>query len=958
MIWHTGTAADVMRELKSEQDTGLSTAEAERRKQEYGVNKLNEKPPRTFFQRFFAQMQDTMVIILLLAALVSLGLCVYNALRGLEADWAEPIVIVAILLLNAVIGVIQESKADAALEALKNMSAPNARVVRDGTLQVISSTELIPGDIVKFEAGDLIPADCRLLQTARLQCDESALTGESLPVDKDASAAIASTAPLGDRLNMVYSGCAVSYGTGTAVVVATGMTTEMGRIAAMLGNEENTATPLQRKLAQLGKQLGFLALAVCIIIFVIGLFSEMPVLDIFMTAVSLAVAAIPEGLPAIVTIVLAMGVQRMVKKNALIRRLPAVETLGSASVICSDKTGTLTQNRMTLVRAFVGNHTEDLRQQPSDGALALIRLATLCTDGSVQVTESGVEQHIGDPTETAIIAYALHNGIQKDDLFAQCPRLEELPFDSERKLMTAVHLLDGETVAIVKGAPEILLSRCVDGNVEEALEANEAMGKSALRVLAVACKRLPSTPDIANSDEWENGLTLLGLLGMIDPPRPEAITAIKECRAAGIRPIMITGDHVVTASAIATQMGILTEDTEAITGVELAAMSDKELKKNITRYSVYARVTPADKIRIVKAWRKRGDVVAMTGDGVNDAPALKAADIGCAMGITGTDVAKGASDITLMDDNFATIVSAVKEGRGIYDNIRKAVHFLLSCNLGEILAVFLAMILWRETPLLPIQLLWINLVTDSLPALALGVEAVESDIMLRRPNNRKESLFSGGVGSQAIWQGAMIGLLSLIAYVIGSRFMAAPVGGFFENLFRHDTLNLPLGETMAFATLAFSQMIHAFNIRSSHSLFEVGFFSNRRMCGAFLASLTAMLLVLLVSPLQSIFSLTAMSGTAWIIVASLSLVPFLIMETYKYGKSRKKATAPAAPAEVPAPEPELEVPSFMDADQIEAEKEEAIEFYVSETDIPVEEPPAETEAPTGENQDQPEKEDE
>ncbi len=958
MIWHTGTATDVMQELDTDSTSGLSAAEAQRRQQEYGVNKLHEKPPRTFFERFFAQMQDTMVIILLLAALVSLGLCLYNALRGLEADWAEPIVIVAILLLNAIIGVIQESKADAALEALKNMSAPNARVVRDGTLQVISSTELVPGDIVKFEAGDLIPADCRLLQTARLQCDEAALTGESLPVDKDATAAIATTAPLGDRLNMVYSGCAVSYGTGEAVVVATGMTTEMGRIAAMLGNEENTATPLQRKLAQLGKQLGFLALAVCIIIFVIGLFSEMPVLDIFMTAVSLAVAAIPEGLPAIVTIVLAMGVQRMVKKKALIRRLPAVETLGSASVICSDKTGTLTQNRMTLVRAFVGNHTEDLRQQPSDGALALIRLAALCTDGSVQVTENGVEQHIGDPTETAIIAYALHNEITKDDLFAQCPRLEELPFDSDRKLMTAVHLIDGETVAIVKGAPEILLSRCVDGNVEEALAANEAMGKSALRVLAVACKRLPSTPDVANSDEWENGLTLLGLLGMIDPPRPEAITAIRECRAAGIRPIMITGDHVVTASAIATQMGILTEDTEAITGVELAAMSDKELKKNITRYSVYARVTPADKIRIVKAWRKRGDVVAMTGDGVNDAPALKAADIGCAMGITGTDVAKGASDITLMDDNFATIVSAVKEGRGIYDNIRKAVHFLLSCNLGEILAVFLAMILWRETPLLPIQLLWINLVTDSLPALALGVEAVESDIMLRRPHNRKENLFSGGVGSQAIWQGAMIGLLSLIAYVIGSRFMAAPAGGFFQNLFRHDTLNLPLGETMAFATLAFSQMVHAFNIRSTHSLFEVGFFSNRRMCGAFLASLSAMLLVLLVPPLQGVFSLTAMSGTAWIIVAVLSLMPFLVMEAYKYGKTHRKAPTAAPAATTPAPEPELEVPSFMDADQLESENEEAVEFYVSETDIPVEETSAEAEDSAEEQPDEVEKEDE
>ncbi len=939
MIWHTGMKTDVIKELETDETVGLTTEQAAKRLNEYGQNVLREKPRRNFLQRFLSQMQDTMVIILLIATVVSLGLCIYNSIRGLEADWAEPIVIVAILLLNAVIGVVQESKADAALEALKNMSAPVAKVWRDGVLTTVSSTELVPGDVISVEAGDMIPADCRLLETARLQCDESALTGESLPVEKDAGIELANTVALGDRLNMAYSGCAVSYGTGKAVVVSTGMTTEMGRIAAMLGSEEDTATPLQRKLAQLGKQLGFLALAICIVIFVIGLFSHMQVLDIFMTAVSLAVAAIPEGLPAIVTIVLAMGVQRMVKKNALIRRLPAVETLGSASVICSDKTGTLTQNRMTLTRAFVGNRVEDLRQTPTDGTLALIRLATLCTDGSVQVTAEGVEQHIGDPTETAIIAYALHNGIEKEDLFAQCPRLDEIPFDSDRKLMTSIHLIDGETVAIVKGAPEILLSRCVDGNVEEALVANETMGKSALRVLAVACKRLDSTPTDPDPAELESGLTLLGLLGMIDPPRQEAITAIRECRAAGIRPIMITGDHVVTASAIATQMGILTEDTKAITGAELAEMSDKELKKHIAEYSVYARVTPADKIRIVKAWRKRGDVVAMPGDGVNDAPALKAADIGCAMGITGTDVAKGASDITLMDDNFATIVAAVKEGRGIYDNIRKAVHFLLSCNLGEVLAVFLSMIFWRESPLLPIQLLWINLVTDSLPALALGVEPVEGDIMSRKPRSRKEGLFSGGLGGQAIWQGCMIGILAIIAYVIGSRFLPAPDGTFFQNLFRHDNLNLPLGETMAFATLAFAQMVHAFNVRSSHSLFEIGFFSNMRMCGAFLASLASMLLVLLVPFMRTIFSLAVMPGAAWLICIALAFVPFIVSEAYKYGKERKSHAAAAVPAEVvqqPTVEDPLEVPSFVDADQVTQSEEVPQEFYVSEAEVPVE----------------------
>ena len=870
MIWHSVKSDEILEELHTDPAVGLSADEAKKREAEYGKNVLREKPPRSFLERFLAQFQDTMVIILLIAALISLGLCIYNAVRGNEADWAEPVVIVAILLINAVIGMIQESKADAALEALKGMSAPSAKVWRDGTLTTVSANDLVPGDIVTFEAGDMIPADCRLLETARLQCDESALTGESLPADKDAGATMDATAPLGDRSNMAYAGCAVSYGTGKAVVVETGMSTEMGRIAAMLGAEQETATPLQRRLAQLGKQLGFLAMAICLVIFIIGLFGNMDKLEIFMTAVSLAVAAIPEGLPAIVTIVLALGVQRMAQQNAL------------------------------------------------------IRLATLCTDGSVQVTADGVEQHIGDPTETAIIAHALHGGMTKEDLFAQCPRLEEIPFDSDRKLMTAIHLIDGETVAIVKGAPEILLSRCTDGNVEEALAANEAMGKSALRVLAVACKKLRELPADCNPADIEKDLTLLGLLGMMDPPRQEAMDAIRECRAAGIRPIMITGDHVVTASAIATQMGILTEDTKAITGAELEQLSDKELKKQITDYSVYARVTPADKIRIVKAWRKRGDVVAMTGDGVNDAPALKAADIGCAMGITGTDVAKGAADMTLMDDNFATIVTAVKEGRGIYDNIRKAVHFLLSCNLGEILTVFIAMILWRESPLLPMQLLWINLVTDSFPALALGVEPTEGDIMKRAPRSRKEGLFSGGIGVQAVWQGMLLGILALVAYFIGSRQLTP-------------TLHVGLGETMAFATLAFSQIIHAFNIRSSHSLFEVGFFSNRRMCGAFLISLVGMLLVLLVPPLRALFHLELLSGAAWGIVIALSLAPLVVMEVYKYIKeprNRTKTPAAPAPTAVMATEEELEVPAFMDAAKTEDTAAASQEFYTTEAELP------------------------
>ena len=882
MIWYSSHLDDVAQELKTDLEKGLSESEAAIRLQEYGTNKLNEKKPRSFFHRFLDQMKDAMVIILILAAIVSLGLSIYNFIQGTEADWIEPIVIVLIVIVNGLLGVIQESKAEAALEALKNMSSPSARVLRDGELRTISSTALVPGDVLDMEAGDLVPADCRLISSSSFKCDESALTGESIPVEKDASANIADIAPLGDRLNMAYSGCAVSYGHARALVVETGMHTEMGKIASMLENEEETATPLQNRLAHLGKTLGFLALGICVIIFIVGLIYRLPVLDMFMTAISLAVAAIPEGLPAIVTIVLAIGVQRMVAKNAIIRRLPAVETLGSASVICSDKTGTLTQNRMTLTRLFCGGHViDDLDSPLSEGALALIRLATLCTDGTVQVKD-GKEVHIGDPTETAIVACALHQGLDKADLMIQHPRLGEIPFDSDRKLMTTIHLIEGQNIVIVKGAPDVLFERCVSGPIEAAAATNEDMGRQALRVLAVAYKTIDEVPVECRSEELEQGLTFAGLVGMIDPPRPEAIEAIRECDAAGIRTIMITGDHVVTASAIARQLGILHDDSEAITGAQLAAMSDEELFQNIRRYRVYARVTPSDKIRIVKAWQQAGEIVSMTGDGVNDAPALKAADIGCAMGITGTDVAKGAADMTLTDDNFATIVTAVREGRGIYDNIRKSVQFLLSCNLGEILTVFLAMLLWRESPLMPVQLLWINLVTDSLPALALGMEPVEKDVMRRKPRAKTESLFAHGMGIRAGFQGMLIGLLALIAYAIGSRFLHPAGDGFWGCLFATPThSNIVLGETMAFAVLALSQLVHAFNVRSYHSLFRVGFHTNLYMVGAFLASLILMLVVLFVPVLQNVFDVTQMNVSAWGIVVGLALVPLVVVEIAK-----------------------------------------------------------------------------
>ena len=870
MNWYSEALDEVLKKLETDVRQGLSDEQAAARLEKYGPNKLQEKPPRTFLMRFIDQMKDVMILILLAAALVSLGMSIYHYLHGMEADWVEPIVIVVIVLLNGILGVIQESKAEAALEALKKMSAPLARILRNGTEMAVPSAELVPGDIILLEAGDFVPADCRLIHSASLKIDEAALTGESVPVEKNAETLIEEKAPLGDRLNMVYSGCAVSYGRGSAVVVETAMKTEMGKIASMLEGEGQAMTPLQVKLAQLGKYLGLLALAICVVIFFIGIIEKLSILDMFMTAVSLAVAAIPEGLPAIVTIVLAIGVQRMVAKNAIIRRLPAVETLGSTSVICSDKTGTLTQNRMTLVKVYTDEQLYslegDLRDLP-ENVYKLIKMAALCTDGTVEIIE-GQEKHIGDPTETAIVAAALHMGMPKQDLTAQCPRTGEIPFDSDRKLMTTINTIDGKNVVIVKGAPDILFAKCMSGDMQRATQANTDMGREALRVLAVGYKTMESIPQDLQPEDLESGLTFAGLVCMIDPPRPEVLDSIRECDEAGIKTIMITGDHVVTASAIAKQLGILNNEDEAIDGARLAAMSDEDLNANIRELRVYARVTPSDKIRIVKAWQQQGQIVAMTGDGVNDAPALKAADIGCAMGITGTDVAKGAADIILTDDNFATIVTAVREGRGIYDNIRKSVHFLLSCNLGEIVAVFFAMLIWKETPLLPIHLLWINLITDSLPALSLGVEPIERDVMQRKPRAKNESIFAHGVGIMAGFQGFMIGILTLIAYFIGTRTGIENAG-------------LALGETMAFAVLAISQLVHSFNVRSRHSLFKIGIFSNKYLVGAFLTSLTLMLLILFVPILQGIFKVITMHSTAWIIVIGLALVPLVVMEIVK-----------------------------------------------------------------------------
>ncbi len=861
MIPHITESLEVLKHWQVDADTGLSSAEVAQRLAEYGENKLQEKKKQSNIQRFAEQFKDVMIIILLIAAGISFVVAWYEG-----EGFFEPILILLIVLLNAIIGVVQEGKAEKALDALQDLSAPHARVTREGREMIIEAYQLVPGDIISLEAGDYVPADARLIHSASLKAEESALTGESVPSEKDAAAEVAADAPLGDRFNMLYSGCSITYGTATAVVTATGMKTEMGKIADLLDAEGDNQTPLQHKLAVLGKYIGFMAIGICAVIFVIGLLYGMEVMEIFMIAVALAVSAIPEGLPAIVTIVLAIGVQRMVRKNAIIRKLPAVETLGSASVICSDKTGTLTQNQMTLVKALVADNDvlEDITDQNSDAIRKLLQYATLCSDGAIDF-EDGQVCHIGDPTETSIVLAAHKNGMPKEELNRLYPRLAELPFDSDRKLMSTVNSIDGKNVVIVKGAFDVLADRCVNGDLEAGRQYTDELSRQALRILAVAYKEIDEVPSQPTSEELENGLTFMGLVGMIDPPRPEARDAVAICREAGIKPVMITGDHVVTASAIAKDLGILVEGDDAINGTELAAMSEAELNERVGHISVYARVSPEDKIRIVRAWQRQGAIVSMTGDGVNDAPALKAADIGCAMGITGTDVAKGASDMILTDDNFATIVDAVKEGRGIYDNIKKTVGFLLGTNIGEVLTVFTAMLVWRTSPLLAVHLLWINLVTDSLPAIALGMEPVEKDVMKRKPKPKEEGIFAYGFGLRIILLGVMFAILTLTGFMIAWK----------------STGDIASGRTMAFIVLAVSQIVHSFNMRSDHSLFNIGVLSNKYLNGAVLVSLVLMALVVFIPPITAAFGLTILTNEMYLIALALALVPIPILEFAK-----------------------------------------------------------------------------
>ena len=851
--WHSRPVEALFSELESSA-AGLNERQAVQRLQKVGPNELQPPKRANLLSRILAQMKDPMILVLLGAAALSL-------LASGGKEWLDAAIILVIVIVNNVISITQEDQAQHALEELQKLASPMARALRDGRQVKLEARMLVPGDVILLEAGDQVPADCRILECAALRCDESAMTGESVPVEKYVQGALPEQAPLGDWHNMVISGTLVTAGRGTALVCATGMNTQMGHIAGLLMEGEHQSTPLQRKMGEISKTLSFLCLCVCAVMFGVGLLEGKDMLDMFLIAVSLAVAAIPEGLPAIVTIVLAMGVGRMAERGAIIKKLPAVETLGCASVICSDKTGTLTQNKMTVQKLWM---------LPGGSRREALLCGCLCSDARLE-WKAGAPTAQGDPTEGALVIAAAREGVDQGKMQEDFPRKGEIPFDSERKMMSTIHPVSGGAVVYVKGAPDLLLERCEYGpkgllttaDRQKILRANEEMAGQAMRVLAVAkgtLKHIPSKPESWNV---EQNLTFLGLFGLNDPPRKEVKAAVASCHQAGVRPVMITGDHKATAVAIAKELEICREGDLAITGAELDFMPQSLLEEDIERFSVFARVSPEHKMRIVQAWQKRGHIVAMTGDGVNDAPALKAADIGCAMGITGTDVAKGASDMTLTDDNFATIVDAVKEGRGIYANIKKVVAFLLGTNIGEFITVFFAMILWHKTPLLSMQLLWINLVTDSLPAIALGMEPVEKDIMNNKPRPKGEGIFAGGWGVRVVLQGIMFAVITLMGFRIGET-----------------TMGIEAGQTMAFMILSLSQIVQSFNMRSNHSLFKIGFFTNNKLNGAAALSLL-LVLIILFTPLRVAFGLALLPAYMYLIALGLIIVPLVVMELSK-----------------------------------------------------------------------------
>lgn len=848
-MWETLRKEEVIKKLRTNLKTGLERDEVLLRQNKYGKNKLDEKKKESFLVKFLKQFNDFMIIILIMASIISAGISYFQG----ENDYIDSIIIIVIVILNAFMGVIQESKAERSIEALKEMAPPKAKVQREGVIKEINAEELVPGDIIVLEAGNYVPADCRLIESHNLKIEESSLTGETEAVLKNAEMIAKKDISLGDMLNMAFMASIVVNGHGKAIVTETGMNTKVGQIAGMIMENETPETPIQRKLSQVGKVLGLVCLGICVIIFIIGTIKKINPMEMFMTSVGLAVAAIPEGLPAIVTIVLSIGVTKMAKNNSIIRKLPAVETLGSSKVICSDKTGTLTKNQMTVVEVKSNNENFALE------------LACMCTDSEI-VYEKGKLEVKGEPTEVALVEGALKYNKNKTELYHIMPRINEIPFDSNRKMMTTIHKLDKGYRVITKGAPDILLNKCNLnlGEKNKIERQNEAMAEKALRVIAVAYKDISVLPQKIESNFVENGLKFVGLIGMIDPPRDGVKEAVATCRRAGIKIVMITGDHIATAKAIAKELNILGKYDKVIDGKELDKIPQGKLEREIKDYSVFARVTPEHKVRIVKAWQKTGAVVAMTGDGVNDSPALKQADIGISMGKNGTDVAKSASDMILTDDNFVTIVEAVKQGRNIYDNIKKAIHFLIATNIGEIVTIFMGLVLGLKSPLLAIQLLWINLVTDSLPAIAIGLEPPENNIMTRKPVDSKKGIFTDGLWNKIIIEGIMLGMLTLIAFSIGNKYYG-----------------LEVGRTMAFVTIGILELIHSFNIKSDESIFKVGILENKFLIGSFILGIFIQIIVVIIPSFANIFSLVPLNRLQWLIVMIISILPIPIIELQK-----------------------------------------------------------------------------
>ncbi len=894
--WFNKTVQEVEKELGTSADKGLNQNQVEESAKKYGLNELQEKKKDSLLKKFIAQFKDFSIIVLIIAAIVS---GIVGVVKG--EGITDTIIILIVVFLNAIIGIIQESKAEKSLEALKKLSSHAAKVIRNGKEQVIPARELVPGDLVVIETGDYVAADLRIIEAINLKSQESSLTGESVPVEKTTEKIDGQEIGLGDRKNMLFSSSLITYGRGKAIVVDTGMNTEVGKIAGMLDQAEKQETPLQKRLNSLGKTLGIACLAICAAIFAIGLIQGKPIIDMFMTAVSLAVAVIPEGLVAVSTIVLAIGVQKMVKKNAIVKKLPAVETLGSSTVICSDKTGTLTQNKMTVERVFCDDELQDIKNiNKTEDFKKLVYNCMLCNDS--RVLENG--EIGGDPTETALVDMAFKQKYTQE-IFKENPRVEEVPFDSERKLMTTVNKNNGKYIVYTKGGVDELLKCCnsflYKGQVRTNLETyvgwvrenNEKMAREALRVLAFAYKELDHMPSKEEMKTIESNLTFVGMVGMIDPPREEAKKAVEKCKKAGIKTVMITGDHKVTAIAIAKKLGILKDESEALTGIELDKISDEQLTKDIRKYSVYARVSPEHKVRIVKAWQANGEVVAMTGDGVNDSPALKTSDIGCAMGKVGTEVAKEAADVILTDDNFATIVSAVEEGRRIYDNILKVIQFLISCNVGEVVVLLLATLFAPQIGqwfgitdvtmiqvLLPIHILWINLVTDSFPALALAFDPANKDIMDRKPIKKGEGIFTKGRTFRIIYQGIMIGLLTLSAFLIGLASTTEPIDGL-----TLEQTKIEVGETMAFVVLAFSELVHVFNVRDNkNSIFKTGILGNKVLLLAIGASALLMAVILVIPGLREVFSIPILPMGNVLEIIGLVLAPVVIVEILKLFK--------------------------------------------------------------------------